>query len=89
MWIVILLFILLNFYGYILMNLDKQKAIKREWRISERKLWIVSILGGALGAMIGMKQFRHKTKHVTFKYLLPLLSIITTGFYIFIIMKLV
>lgn len=86
--LLVLLYIALNFYGYILMNIDKKRAIKNEWRISERKLWVISILGGALGVTLGMRHFRHKTKHFTFKYFLPLVTLLTLGLYVFFVYKL-
>lgn len=86
--LIILIYIFLNFYGYILMNVDKKRAIKNEWRISEKKLWVISLLGGALGVTIGMKQFRHKTKHFSFKYFLPLVSLLTLALYVFFVINL-
>ncbi|MBE4908221.1 DUF1294 domain-containing protein [Bacillus luteolus] len=86
--LIALIYIILNFYGYILMNVDKKRAIKNEWRVSEKKLWVISLLGGALGVTIGMKHFRHKTKHFSFKYFLPILSFLTLALYVFIIINL-
>ena len=64
---VVLLFLMYN---------DKQKAIKREWRIAEKTLFVVAILGGACGGVLGMYFFRHKTKHNTFAFGFPLLAAI-------------
>jgi uncharacterized membrane protein YsdA (DUF1294 family) len=61
--------------SYILMGVDKQRAIKQQWRISEKTIWIIALIGGAVGAFLGMKQFRHKTKHISFKIFLPIISI--------------
>lgn len=61
------------------MMIDKKRAIKHQYRISERTLWTIAIFFGALGLYIGMKNFRHKTKHTSFKYGLPFLSIIEVG----------
>ncbi|MGM8215560.1 DUF1294 domain-containing protein [Bacillaceae bacterium W0354] len=79
----LIIFVLLNVFGFILMGLDKYYAIKRKWRISERALWTVALASGAAGMWIGMLIFRHKTKHYTFKYGLPLLTIIWTGIIIY------
>lgn len=57
------------------MFLDKQKAKRHEWRISENTLILISILGGSIGSIIGMQLFRHKTKHVKFKLGLPIILI--------------
>lgn len=57
------------------MFLDKQKAKRHKWRISENTLIIISILGGSIGSIIGMQLFRHKTKHIKFKLGLPIILI--------------
>jgi len=61
------------------MMIDKKRAIKHQYRINERTLWTTAILFGAFGLYIGMKSYRHKTKHASFKYGLPLLSVIEIG----------
>lgn len=61
------------------MMIDKKRAIKHQYRISERTLWTIAIFFGALGLYIGMKNFRHKTKHATFKYGLPALTLLELG----------
>lgn len=66
-------FIIINLYGLIIMNIDKRKARQQQWRISEGHLWIVAIIGGAIGIFFGMRLFRHKTKHAAFKYGVPLI----------------
>jgi uncharacterized membrane protein YsdA (DUF1294 family) len=71
--------VFINILGYLLMMIDKKRAIKHQYRISERTLWTIAFLFGALGLFIGMKNFRHKTKHGTFKYGLPFLSILEMG----------
>ena len=63
-----------------LMYNDKQKAIKKEWRIAEKTLFIVALLGGACGGVLGMYFFRHKTKHNTFAFGFPLLAAIQIFF---------
>lgn len=55
------------------MYVDKRRAIKRKWRISEHTLILNSILGGSIGALIGMYAFRHKTKHLKFKLGIPII----------------
>ncbi|MFC3040072.1 DUF1294 domain-containing protein [Virgibacillus xinjiangensis] len=56
----------INTITFIVMGVDKRKAIHGEYRISERTIWILSILGGATGCYIGMKTYRHKTRHLSF-----------------------
>lgn len=72
----ILYWIAMNVIGFCLMYADKEKAKKGQYRISEKSLWTVSILGGALGSFIALKKFRHKSKHATFRIGFFLLSII-------------
>ncbi len=57
------------------MFIDKQKAKRHKWRISENTLILISILGGSIGSIMGMQLFRHKTKHVKFKLGLPIILI--------------
>ncbi|MDC3415726.1 DUF1294 domain-containing protein [Aquibacillus salsiterrae] len=64
-----LLFI--NLFAYVLMGVDKKRAIRGKWRISENTLWLTAIIGGAIGSILGMNKFRHKTKHATFTYGMP------------------
>lgn len=65
----------INGIALYLMYIDKRKAMRNQYRISEKTLWTVSFIGGAFGAFVGMKWFRHKTKHNQFKWGLPVLSI--------------
>ncbi|KKK38312.1 membrane protein [Mesobacillus campisalis] len=74
--ILILLYLIMNLVGLLMMASDKQRARKGKYRISERQLWMVAILGGAAGMTAGMQMFRHKTKHVQFKWGLPVLAVI-------------
>ena len=68
----------------ILMGMDKSRAKKHEWRIAERTLFILAIVGGAVGGVLGMYLFRHKTRHNSFAFGFPLLAAIQ----IFIIVQL-
>lgn len=58
------------------MNIDKKKSIKNAYRIPEKNLFFICILGGSLGMLIGMYKFHHKTKHNKFIYGVPLLLIL-------------
>ncbi|MCA1064749.1 DUF1294 domain-containing protein (plasmid) [Rossellomorea sp. AcN35-11] len=71
----ILYTIIINLLGIILMALDKRKARKNLYRISEKTLFKVSWLGGAAGVWFGMIQFKHKTLHRSFKYGVPLICL--------------
>ncbi|HYK74618.1 MAG TPA: DUF1294 domain-containing protein [Pseudoneobacillus sp.] len=74
-WIGVILF-LINLYGFVLMGIDKNKAKKGQYRISEKTLWVTAVCGGAVGTTIGMNVFRHKTKHTSFRIGFPLLAVI-------------
>ena len=54
---------LMSLVAFILYGTDKRKAKKAAWRIPEAVLLNFGFFGGAIGAIIGMKAFRHKTKH--------------------------
>lgn len=61
----------INLLGFFLMGLDKRRAKRNRWRISEVSLFLPAILGGSLGALIGMHLFHHKTRHWYFRLGLP------------------
>ncbi|MFC4321034.1 DUF1294 domain-containing protein [Litchfieldia salsa] len=88
-WVLVMIYILINFYGYTVMYSDKKKAKRNEWRISERQIWLTAILGGALGLTIGMFRFRHKTKHMSFRVFLPVLATVTAAGYMYILISLI
>ena len=69
---------LINVVGLYVMWSDKQKAKKDQFRIPEKTLFLVAILGGAFGTTYGMYQFHHKTKHWYFKYGMPTILVIET-----------
>ena len=60
-----------NLALFALMGIDKQKAIQGKWRIPEKTLFGLAILGGSIGGIAGMQLFRHKTKHASFKLGFP------------------
>lgn len=64
-------FAAINLIGFALMGIDKHKAKKRAFRIPEATLFIVAIIGGSIGSIIGMYAFRHKTRHRSFVYGMP------------------
>ena len=74
--IFIIYLILVNIIAYISMWSDKKRAINHKYRISEKTLFTIAIIGGSLGSILGMKKFHHKTKHWYFKYGMPLILII-------------
>lgn len=66
----------INLAGFIIMGVDKKRAIRGAWRISGASLFLTAILGGSLGCILGMQHFRHKTKHWYFKYGMPAILVV-------------
>ena len=62
-----------NLAGFALMGIDKRRARRGRWRISEKALFLPALLGGSVGAIAGMRVFHHKTKHWYFRFGLPAL----------------
>ena len=60
-----------NLVGFYSMWKDKRKAKRGEWRISEDELIMIALMGGSIGSLLGMKKFRHKTKHPKFYIGIP------------------
>ena len=72
---VIIYLIIINLIGILAMYIDKKKAIKGSWRIPEKTLIMISVLGGGIGTLIGMYLFRHKTKKLKFTIGIPVIII--------------
>ena len=68
-----------NFITFIVYGIDKRRATKGKWRISETALLACAFLMGGMGALLGMGVFRHKTKHLKFKLLVPLAIVVNIG----------
>ena len=72
---VVLYFFIINLVGFLAMGVDKYKAQRDLWRIPEGTLITIALIGGSIGAIIGMKTFRHKTKKLKFSVGLPTILI--------------
>ena len=70
---VIILLVLVNLVAFALYGIDKKRARRRAWRISEKTLLGIAVIGGSIGAILGMLLFHHKTRHWYFRYGLPLI----------------
>lgn len=66
----------MSLIGFVIMGIDKRKAVTGQWRISENTLLLIAIIGGGIGSFLGMQTFRHKTKKIKFKIVLPLTALI-------------
>lgn len=86
-WYVSGYLIFMNLIGIAVMGMDKSKARKHQWRIPEKTLFFVSILGGSVGTWAGMYLFRHKTKHWYFVIGMPLILILQLGIVFFVWMQ--
>ena len=73
---IIIYLISINIIGFLIMWLDKRKAIKGSCRIPEKTLFIITAIGGGIGTIAGMYTFRHKTKKLNFIIGLPLITIL-------------
>lgn len=71
-----LYFMIINLVGFVMMCVDKQLAIHHKNRVPERVLFLIAIIGGSFGSILGMYAFRHKTKHVSFVIGMPVILII-------------
>lgn len=65
-----------NLAAFVIMDVDKRRAKRGTWRISEKALFLPALLGGALGGTLGMRTFRHKTRHWYFRLGFPLLLVL-------------
>lgn len=67
---------IINIVTFFMYGIDKAKAKLNKWRIPEATLLGIALIGGSLGALLGMQLFRHKTKHMIFKIPVPLLLVL-------------
>ncbi len=68
--------LLINAVGFVFMLVDKRRAQKNLWRISESTLLTVAILGGSIGSFAGMRLFHHKTRKPKFSIGIPVIIIL-------------
>lgn len=73
---VFIAYLLWNFFVFLAYGWDKRKAIKDRWRTPESTLILMALCMGAVGAMLGMKVFRHKTKHTKFTIGVPVCLVV-------------
>lgn len=68
--------VIVNLLGFAVMGIDKKRAIRGAWRISEASLFLTALVGGSLGCTLGMHYFHHKTKHWYFRYSMPAIFLV-------------
>ncbi len=72
MQLILIYLLAINVFAFFLYGIDKWKAKRSKWRIPEMTLLSIAVIGGSVGAWIGMKVWHHKTMHKKFKYGIPL-----------------
>ena len=82
-WILFVYLFLMNLIGFLSMLIDKRRARKNDWRIRERTLFLLAILGGSIGSLSGMYIFRHKTRHWYFVLGMPLILFLQAALILF------
>ena len=75
----------INIATFFLYGIDKYKAKKGRWRISEASLLLIAVIGGSIGAWTGMRLWHHKTKHKKFKYGIPLIIIMQVALAVYLL----
>ena len=69
-------YIIINLVLYITMVIDKKRAIKDQWRIPEKNMYLMAVLGGGLGGLVAMVFKRHKNRHMDFILVFTMTSIL-------------
>lgn len=75
--------VLLNLITFIVYGIDKLKARKNKWRIPDSTLMLLAIIGGSIGALLGIKVWHHKTLHRKFRYGIPMIILAETALVIY------
>ena len=71
-WTVLLVWLaVINLLTFIVYGADKRRARKGKWRVPEKTLFLLPLLGGSIGALLGMRVCHHKTKHWYFVWGIP------------------
>ena len=74
--IILIYFVVINLVAFFLFGIDKWRARNNAWRISEAALFLVALLGGSVGAKIGMHVWHHKTQHLSFVIGIPMIILL-------------
>ena len=83
---VLYVYLFLSIIGFVLVYVDKRKAIRHDWRIPEKTFFILGLIGGASGIWAGMFSFHHKTRKTKFVAIL-LLDLIANLCFIFLVLN--
>ena len=74
-----------NTTSFLLYGIDKYKAKNGRWRISEATLLMMAVIGGSIGAWVGMRLWHHKTMHKKFKYGIPIIIILQVALAVYLL----
>ena len=85
--IIIYYLLIINAVAFIVYGIDKLKARKGRWRISEATLLLLALVGGSIGSWLGMKVWHHKTMHRKFKYGLPAILLLQLAIAVYLCMR--
>ena len=78
-YLLIAVLVVMSFLLFFVMGHDKRLSKTRKRRVPEATLFLLALLGGAMGGVIGMQTFRHKTQHLRFVIGFPLIALIQWG----------
>ena len=87
MKVILLYLLIINAAGFLVMSADKLYAKKNMWRVPERTLLSVAVIGGSIGVWAGMYAVRHKTRHLKFVIGVPLILVCQLGTVLYFILK--
>jgi len=85
--VVLIYLVVINVVTFFMYGIDKWKAKNSKWRIRETALLGLSVLGGSIGAWLGMKVWHHKTQHKEFKYGVPVIIIVQLALIVYFIIS--
>lgn len=84
---ILIYLLIINLIGFLSMGFDKFKAKNNFWRTKEKTLFIIAAIGGSIGSIVGMYVFRHKTKHNSFVFGMPMIFAVQIGLVCYLIFK--
>ena len=87
LYFVALYLTVINLTGFAVMGIDKRKAVRHLWRVRESTLFLIALLGGSVGSILGMRVFRHKTRHWYFVYGMPAILVLQILLAVFILTR--
>ena len=86
-WLLPLWLALMSLVLFAVMGADKRRARTGRWRVPEKTLFLLALLGGAPGGVLGMRAFRHKTKHWYFAWGFPVLAVLQLALCLWLLVK--